>query len=300
MLNSNFPLLTRIGMGAMPLSIQQRPDTSSALAVMQQFFALGGNFIDTANIYGIDAPDSGHNERLIQQAIKLYAPTSLFVATKGGGSRPQDGWSFRGGGRPEQLIAACESSLINLKVPVIDLYYLHGIDPDVPFHESLSALVHLQSVGKIRHIGLSNVTLQQLSYATKIATIAAVQNRMNPFCKADLYNGMLAYCEAREILYVSYGPCGGWHDHRSLANHAVMQKLERKYAVSAYVIMLAWALCKSRSILPIPGMHTIQQVVDNFQAPHLKLTSQDLQLLDSLPDLYTPVFSEVSLPAIHN
>lgn len=297
---NHFSPLTRIGFGAMPLSIQRRPDIDTALATLKTFFQYQGNYIDTANIYGLDTADAGHNERLIQQAIKLYEPQNVIVATKGGGTRPQGGWSFRGGGRPEQLFAACESSLRNLAVSVIDLYFLHGVDPDVPIQESLGALLQLQADGKIKHIGLSNVNLQQLNVAASMTTIAAVQNRMNPFCKQDLHNGVQAFCEANQLLYIPYCPCGGWGDHGDLIDHPVLQGLARKYGVSSYVIMLAWVLSKSSHILPIPGMHAVQQVTDNFQALSLELEAQDKILLDGLPDLYTPAFSEVSLAATKN
>lgn len=295
MLTQHFTSLTRIGLGAMPLSIQNRPSTAEALAVFDAFFHHQGNFIDTANIYGLDATDAGHNEKLIQQAIKKFAPQNVLVATKGGGTRPNGGWSFRDGGRPEQLTAACHASLKNLGVSVIDLYYLHGIDPDVPLQESVGALMQLQAAGKIKHIGLANVNLQQVQMAASMTTISAVQNRLNPFCKEDLNNGMLAYCEAQQILYVPYCPCGGWHDHAKLVDNDALKQLKQKYHASCYVIMLAWLLSKSRHILPIPGMHSALQVVDNFKAISLQLEEQDVKLLDNQPNIYTSAFAEVSL-----
>ncbi len=297
---SRFAQLTKIGFGAMPLSITQRPDTATALDTLKVFFQQQGNFIDTADIYGLDAADAGHNERLIHLAIKKFSPENVVIATKGGGTRPQGAWSFRRGGKPQHLIKACESSLKNLNVSAIDLYYLHGVDPDVPLQASLGALMQLKADGKIKHIGLANVSLQQLELSRTMTTIAAVQNRMNPFCKDDLTNGMRSYCEAHDILYVPYCPCGGWSDHQSLAANPVLLELERKYNASSYVIMLAWLLSQSDLILPIPGMHAPEQVLDNFKALHLKLAETDLQWLGGLPNLYTPAFSEVSLAATNN
>lgn len=175
-----------IGLGAMPLSLEGRPTIEESIRIIERFIELGGNLIDTANIYGIDNNDIGHNEKLIAKAIsKIRNHNHITIATKVGGDRPNNGWGL-GAGHPKQLRIACENSLKALKRDCIELYYLHGPDPKVPFSESLSALVDLQKEGKIKNIGIANVSLEQIKLATTLGSITAVQNRLNPFCKADL------------------------------------------------------------------------------------------------------------------
>ena len=183
-----------IGLGAMPLSIFGRPSERDSIRLIRYFLDMGGNFIDTANIYGLDETDKGHNERLIHLALKHYKNLDdVLIATKGGATRPNGGWSFRGGGHPKSLRIACEESLKNLQISEHALYYLHGIDPGIPFEDSWGELVLLKEEGKIRHLGIANVNLDQLKTATNLTAIAAVQNRCNPFCKGDFDSGLIKF-----------------------------------------------------------------------------------------------------------
>ncbi len=191
-----------IGFGAMPLSLIGRPSEKEALQVLLRFLETGGNFIDTADVYGLDDSDRGHNERLIQKALALYGEKNrVLIASKGGASRPAGGWAL-GGGQPQQLRQACENSLKNLASESHGLYYLHGPDKNVPLEASLGALIQLKQEGKIQHLGIANVTLSELQQALRLCEIVAVQNRCNPFCKDDFNNGLIDFCKANKIAYI--------------------------------------------------------------------------------------------------
>lgn len=275
-----------IGLGAMPLSIENKPSYQEAIDIIMHYLSLGGNFIDTANIYGTDSLDD--NERLIAHALKKYGDANdIFICTKGGGTRPNKGWAF-GAGSPAQLRVACTKSLTALNKDVIDLYYLHGPDPNVPFTESLGALHELKQEGKIRYIGIANVTLEQIKEALTITDIAAVQNRFNPFCKADFHNGVIEYCQLNNIIYVPYCPMGGWYDHANLAQDIAYRALTDKYSSSPYIINLSWILHKGEHLIPIPGVDRLYQVRENLKAINLKLDEQDIHYIESFEDRYKP------------
>lgn len=273
----------------MPLSVAGRPSEDEAINVIQQFVELNGNFIDTANIYGLNENDKGHNERLIHRALKQSGQLdNVLVATKGGATRPQGGWSFRGGGHPKNLRIVCEESLKNLKITEHILYYLHGPDPDVPLEESWGALIELKREGKIRHLGIANVNLDQLKMAVKLTSVVAVQNRCNPFCKGDFKNQLIDFCKEHNISYVPYCPLGGWTDHAKLAKSNLFDELTTKYRVSSYVICLAWLLNKAKHIIPIPGVVSVTQLTANFTSTTLIIEPADIAKIDNFPDFYLP------------
>lgn len=278
-----------IGLGAMPLSISGRPTLSDAHRVITTFIEMGGNLIDTADVYGLDDNDRGHNEKLIHQVLKQIGPDhGVLISTKGGATRPDGGWGLRGGGHPKKLRFACESSLQNLGLATHELYYLHGPDPAIPLEDSLGELIKLKQEGKIKNIGIANVNLDQLTLAMKITTIMMVQNRCNLFCKQDLSNGVIALCESSDIAYVPYCPLGGWADHAKLSESALLEYFTQKYAVSSYEIFLAWLLAQSDHIIPIPGMDRAEQVAINFHSLTLQIEPEDSLKLNEFPDLYTP------------
>lgn len=274
---------TAIGLGAMPLSISGRPNEKQALAVIEAFVAGGGNFIDTANVYCLDDGDMGHNERLIRQALdQLGASAQVTVATKGGLRRPGGAWIVDGD--PDWLRVSCERSLQALRIECIVLYQLHAVDPKVDLRRSLEALIALQAAGKIRHIGLSNVSVTQLETALSLTVIASVQNRCNLFDKHDFQNGLIDFCQARQITYIPYSPVGGHHGHIRLAREPLLLQLAAKYDASPYGIALAWLLHKGRHILPIPGASKTTSVCDSLQAVNVALSAKDIAVLDQLPD----------------
>lgn len=271
-----------IGLGAMPLSISGRPPEPQAFAVIEAFVEGGGNFIDTANVYCLDDDDLGHNERLIQQALdQIGATDSVIVATKGGLRRPNGAWVTDG--NPEWLRQSCEASLKALKTDRIELYQLHAVDPKVDFRRSLEALAALREEGKIRHLGLSNVSQAQLEQALNLTPIISVQNRCNTHDQRDVRNRMVEFCRTRRITYIPYSPVGGHHGHRQLAQDALLSQMATKYQVSPHQIALAWLLGKGECVLPIPGASKVASIRDSLRAVELSLDAADSAALDRLP-----------------
>jgi aryl-alcohol dehydrogenase-like predicted oxidoreductase len=267
----------------MPLSISGRPDAAQAFAVIEAFVAGGGNFIDTANVYCLDDDDIGHNERLIRQALDQLGVTGkVMVATKGGLRRPGGAWVVDGD--PDWLRRSCERSLQALQTDCIGLYQLHAVDPKVDFRRSLEALVKLKEEGKIRYLGLSNVSPTQLEQALDFTLIASVQNHCNLFDKQDFRNGLIDFCRARRISYIPYSPVGGRHGQVRLGQEPVLQLLAANYQASPHRIALTWLLHKGRHILPIPGASQVASIRDSLRATELKLSAEDITALDRLPE----------------
>ncbi len=271
-----------IGLGAMPLSIEGRPTQSQAQDVIDAFVEAGGNFIDTANVYCLDNADIGHNERLIREVLSEMRE-AVIVATKGGLTRPQGRWEVDG--RPQWLRASCEKSLKDLGTEAISLYQLHAVDPQVDLAESLGELQRLKEEGKIRHIGVSNVALDQLQYALRRVEIAAVQNRCNLFEQRDFDNGLVEFCRRNSITYIPHSPVGGHHGHKRLRQESLLRELATKYGESSYCIALAWLLQKGDHILPIPGASQVSSIRDSMRAPGLRLHPADASRIDQLPNL---------------
>ena len=165
------------------------------------------------------------------------------VATKGGVVRTGGRWDTDG--RPEHLRAACDRSLRALGVERIALYQLHAPDPAVPFEESVGALAELRRAGKIRWVGLSNVSVEQIRSAEAIVPVTTVQNRLNPFFREALATGVLRYCTERGIGFLAYSPVGGGRLNRKLPDHPVLAPMARRLGVSAHVLVLAWVLAQS-------------------------------------------------------
>jgi pyridoxine 4-dehydrogenase len=262
--------VNRLGFGAMRLcgdSAWGSPrDRGHAFRVLHRAVELGVNFIDTADSYGPEA-----NESLISQALYPYPP-GLVIATKGGLVRPNRR-SWIEDGRPEHLRRALEGSLQRLRLERIDLYQLHAPDPNVPFIESVEALADLRRSGKIRHIGLSNVTVAQLEAARSIAPIVSVQNLYN--LRNRTSEDVLAACERLGVAFLPWYPLGG---KRGLKANKIKQIAARRGLTHA-AISLAWLLAKSPVMLPIPGTRSIDHLEDNVLATALKLGPEDFYAL---------------------
>jgi len=272
-----------IGLGAMPLSIEGRPDPAQAFEVIKAFVDGGGDFIDTANAYCLDDRDIGHNERLIADCLtRLGVRDRVVIATKGGLTRPQGRWEVDG--RPQWIRASCERSLRDLNATCIALYQLHAIDPKVPLLETLGELMRLREEGKIRHIGLSNVRAEHLQLALDHTTIASVQNRCNPFEQRDFRNGLMTLCRSRRVAYIPHSPVGGHHGHVRVNERGVLRELAGRYAISPYCVALAWLLAKGDHVLPIPGASRVSSIRDSLRAPDVRLTAEDTQAIDRLVD----------------
>jgi len=276
-------VVSPVGLGGMSMSISGRPDETQSMGVIKAFVDGGGDFIDTANAYCLDDSDIGHNERLIAKALKkLNAHKRVTVATKGGLRRPQGAWVVDGS--PAWLRQSCEKSLVDLSVEVITLYQLHAIDDKTRFSDTLGELVRLQCEGKILHIGLSNVSHEQLQNAIAHTKIISVQNRCNPFDQKDLKNGLISFCKENNIAYLAYSPVGGYSGHIRVLRQAALIDLAQKYSDSPYCIALAWLLGKGGHIIPIPGASKVASITNSLRAASIKLDPNEIQVIDQLSD----------------
>lgn len=272
-----------IGLGGMPLSIRGRPSEAEALRVIHAALDAGMDFIDTADVYCQDHRDIGHNERLIAQALRTWPTrTEVIVATKGGLERPDGDWTTNG--KPEHLKKACDASLRALGVEAIALYQLHAPDDDVPFEDSVGALADLRAAGKIRHVGLSNVSVAQIDAARAIVPIVSVQNLCNPFTRRAFDEGVVQACEQGGLAFLPYSPVGGGHGKVRVQDDPTLRGIAGKHSqegrrVSPFQVTLAWLLATSPVMIPIPGASRIQSAVDSAAAMELVLDDGDLAAL---------------------
>jgi aryl-alcohol dehydrogenase-like predicted oxidoreductase len=266
----------RLGFGAMRITgpgIWGPPaDHDEAIAVLRRAVELGVDLIDTADSYGPDV-----SEELIAEALHPY-PDDLLIATKGGLTRtgpnqwPRDG-------RPEHLREACEGSLRRLRLDAIDLYQHHSPDSNVPYEHSISALKELQDEGKIRHIGVSNVSVDQLETAREIVEVVSVQNRFNLTDRSS--QDVLQRCEELEIAFLPWAPVsrgqlaepGGPLDRMASAHEATPGQ-----------VALAWLLARSAVMVPIPGTSSVAHLEENLGAADVELTADELAELEAVAD----------------
>lgn len=250
----------RLGFGAMRITgpgIWGPPsDRKTCIAVLRRAVELGVTFIDTADSYGPYV-----SEELIAEALHPY-PEGLVIATKGGLVRPGPN-DWRPDCRPEHLREACEGSLRRLKLDRIDLYQLHTVDPHVRLEDSLAELVRLQEAGKIRHIGVSNETAEQIGRAGRVATIVSVQNRYNIGERTD--DAIVDLCERQDMAFLPWAPLGSGR----LASAA------KRHGATPAQIALAWLLARSPAILPIPGTSSIAHLEENMAATTIHLDERE-------------------------
>ncbi|WP_310961203.1 aldo/keto reductase [Nocardioides terrisoli] len=262
----------RFGFGAFKLTgpggLGEPADRSYATSVVRSAVDAGINFVDTADTYG-----PYMNEVLLADALHPY-PDDLVIATKGGRTRDSKGnWGCDG--RPEHLRAACEGSLRRLRVDSIDLYQLHWVDPAVPFEDSLGALADLRRSGKIRNIGLSNISCSQLEEALALTPIASVQNRFNLIDRVD--EPLVEMCAERQIAFIPWYPVM----QGKLADLPhVIGRVARSQSATVAQVALAWLLQRSPVVLPIPGTSQLEHLDENIEATRLVLSDSDLAALD--------------------
>ena len=268
--------VSSVGYGGMHLSIQERPSEEQGIRVIHAAVDAGVTLIDTADVYCLDDNEIGHNERLIARALRSAGQKreEIIVATKGGMRRPGGRWEIDG--RPEHLRAACERSLQALGVDRIDLYQLHTPDPRVPLAESAGALADLQQQGKVRWVGLSNVSVPQIREAETVVRVTSVQNRLNPFFREALAQGVVEYCTRQGIGFLAYSPIGGGRLNRKLPAHPVLQPMASRLGVTPHALVLAWVLARSPAVIVIPSARTVEHAVDSTTAADLKLSEADL------------------------
>lgn len=256
--------VTRLGFGAMRL-----PDDDRAHQIIRLAVDLGITLIDTAPLY----TDS---ERRIGEALRPI-PADVRIATKVG--IKQDGGEFVRRGRPEQIREDCEQSLRLLGLEEIDLSQLHDVDPGVPLEESLGAMADLQTEGKIRHIGVSNVTLEQLRRAQQVATIVSVQNRWNLVDRESA--PVLDACIREQIAFLPWRPLEA--EGLDSARQRVLLDAADRLKASPRQVALAWQLAYAPVMLPIPGTGSPDHLRANVEAVALVLTDEEKALLDSEP-----------------
>lgn len=259
--------VARLGFGAMHLTgpgVWGPPsDRAAALAVLRRAVELGVGLIDTADAYG-----PATNEEVVAEALHPY-PAGVLVATKGGMVRQgPDRWGSDAS--PAHLRAACEASLRRLRVEAIDLYQLHGPDPAVPFADSVGALAELRAQGKVRHVGLSNVSVAQLREAQAVVPVASVQNQYSLYDRSS--EDVLRACEAAGIAFLPYRPLDVGRFH---AAHRVARKL----GVDVRAVALAALLARSPVMVPIPGTSSLAHLEANVAAAALTLDAGQVRKL---------------------
>jgi pyridoxine 4-dehydrogenase len=256
--------VNRMGFGAMRITGSgvwgPPPDKAKAIAAVRTAVDQGVNFIDTADAYGPDV-----SEDLIAEALYPY-PDDLVIATKGGLIRPGPG-RWNPDGRPGHLREACEGSLRRLRLDQIPLYQLHRPDPKVPIADSIGTLVELRDEGKIRHIGVSNVSEQQLREMQKLTPVVSVQNRYNLGDRSS--ESMVDLCDSESIVFLPWAPL------QNIDNVPVILTAARRLGVGTRQIALAWLLGRSARILPIPGSGSAEHVAENVAAASLELTPDE-------------------------
>jgi pyridoxine 4-dehydrogenase len=265
--------VNRLGFGAMRITGEgiwgepKNPD--EARKVLRRAIELGVNFIDTADSYGPEV-----SERIIGETLYPY-PKDLVIATKGGLTRQGPG-KWAPVGRPEYLRQCIEMSLRRLKLDRIDLYQLHRFDPKVPADETLGALKEFQNAGKIRHIGLSEVSVAELEQASKMVRVVSVQNQYN---LADRkHEEVLNYCEKHNLAFIPWFPVGAGQLTKP---GGPLDETARRHNASVAQLALAWLLHRSPVILPIPGTSSVAHLEENVRAATLQLDSDEWKTLEN-------------------
>jgi pyridoxine 4-dehydrogenase len=264
----------RLGYGAMRITgpgIWGEPgDPAAVRELLRHVVERDVNLIDTADSYGPEV-----SENLIADALRPY-PENLLIATKGGFERSGPG-RWEPAGRPDRLKRCCEGSLLRLRLERIDLYQLHTVDPKVPIEDSVAALAELQEEGKIRHVGLSNVTVEEIERAQQIVPIVSVQNHYNVGDRAS--EDELRFCEETGLAFMAYFPLA----RGDLAKPgSALAEIGARHGATPGQVALAWLLQHSPVTLPIPGTSRIAHFDENREAAELELEEDELEALDEL------------------
>lgn len=265
--------VNRMGFGAMRITgegIWGPPkDHEEAIRVLKRSIELGINFIDTANSYGPNV-----SEELIAEALHSY-PQDLVIATKGGLTRsgPNE-WHVNA--HPDHLQEELEGSLKRLKLDRIDLYQLHRVDPDVPYEKTLEFLQRVQEDGLVKHIGLSEVTIEQIEQAQEYVDVVSVQNKYSVDFRK--WEDEVEYCTEHDIAFIPWNPINA-------GNLGAVEKLKeigQKYDASAHQVALSWLLHRAPNILLIPGTSKVKHLEENYKALSISLSEEDLEELDEI------------------
>ena len=274
--------VSAIGLGAMQLSVSGRPDHDQGLATIHAALDAGVTLIDTADAYSLDNSETGHNERLVGEALRTWGgdASSVLVATKGGHVRPQGRWEVDGS--PAHLRSACEASLRALDVEAIGLYQFHRPDPRVPYADSVGAIRDLLDAGKIRMAGISNANPQQIRQANEIlgGRLVSVQNQFSPSFRSS--EPELDLCAQMDVAFLPWSPLGGISSAGELGSRfSVFAEVGKEHGVSPQQVCLAWMLAKAPVVIPIPGSSRPETIKDSVKAVDLVLSAEELSRLDA-------------------
>ncbi len=273
--------VSAIGLGAMLLSLENRPDERQAVRTIHAALDAGVTLLDTADAYCIDGSETGHNERLVARALRSWRGDrdAVVVATKGGHHRTGDG-AWLVDGSPEYLRRACEASLAALGVETITLYQHHRPDPAVAYEDSIGALRDLQAEGKVRLVGIGNASVAQIHQAMGIVDVASVQNEFSPAFRTSAPE--IELCARHGIAFLAWGPLGGRGAVGSFADrHPEFEEVARSHGVSAQQVCLAWELARAPVVIPIPGSRRPETILDSVGAATLHLQPDVLAHLDA-------------------
>lgn len=275
--------VSAVGLGGMPMSIEGRPDRERSVATIHAALDAGVTLVDTADAYHLHADEVGHNEELIAQALRSWGgdTSGVVVATKGGHLRPGDGsWTLDGS--PEHLRAAARASARRLGVEQIGLYQFHRPDPQVPYAESVGAIVELLDEGLIRMAGISNADPDQIRLAQELlgGRLASVQNQYSPSFRSS--QPELELCAELGVAFLPWSPLGGIRSARDLGTrYAAFQEVADAHGVSPQQVTLAWELAQADVVIPIPGASRPASIQDSVRAADLELTADEVAALDA-------------------
>jgi aryl-alcohol dehydrogenase-like predicted oxidoreductase len=276
-------MVSAIGLGEMPLSIEGRPTRAQAIATVHASLDAGVTIIDTADAYSLGVHEHGHGEELVAEALSAYggATDDVLVATKGGHRRPGDGsWTVHGD--PAYVKEACEASLKRLGVDAIGLYQYHRPDPKVPWAESVGALADLLDEGKILLAGVSNATVELIDEAQRVlgGRLASVQNQFSPRFRSS--EGELEHCEKLGIAFIPWSPLGGIGQSDAIEQtHAGFAQVAAELGASPQQVTLAWMLAKGSRVIPIPGSSRPATAEASAAAADLTLSAEQVARLDA-------------------
>jgi len=275
--------VSEIGLGAMPMSIEGRPDRERSIATIHASLDAGVTLVDTADAYHLHGNEVGHNEELIAEALRSWGgdASSVLVATKGGHLRPGDG-SWTQDGRPEHLKDAARASAKRLGVEAIGLYQFHRPDPSVPYADSVGALVELLDEGVIQMAGISNADPDQIREANEVlgGRLVSVQNQFSPAFRSSLAE--LQLCNELGVAFLPWSPLGGISSAAELGgSHAAFQEVAQERGVSPQQVALSWELSLGDVVVPIPGSSRPETARASAEASELVLTADEVTRLSA-------------------
>ena len=272
--------ISAIGLGGMPMSLSDRPSEAQAIQVIHTALDLGVTLIDTADSYCRDESDKHHNERLIHKALQQYEgdTTGVTVATKGGLMRPNGSWTRNG--NPTHLEKTIQESFEALGGQPIDLWQYHAPDADYTIAASLAPAKAAIEQGKIRYVGVSNFSVEQIKQAQDMVEVVSVQNQFNPWHRQPETDGVLAYCEQEGLTFLPWSPLGGSRRVSQLPQIVPIAQLAEEKGVSVYCIVLAWLRAKSPAVVPIPGAKRESSLRDSLRSIEVTLSEAEVQQID--------------------